>query len=130
MSAPAPPTDRALTVEVEQTHPMPLRGGLRCEAGELLALVGPSGAGKTSLMRVLAGLMRPQRGRVTVGGECWCDTGRGIFLRPQQRHVGVVFQNYALMPHLDAAGNVALSLLDRRAPSGCRAPAAGWTMSG
>ncbi|MBK9364049.1 MAG: ABC transporter ATP-binding protein [Rubrivivax sp.] len=113
MSAPAPPTDRALTVEVEQTHPMPLRGGLRCEAGELLALVGPSGAGKTSLMRVLAGLMRPQRGRVTVGGECWCDTGRGIFLRPQQRHVGVVFQNYALMPHLDAAGNVALSLLDR-----------------
>jgi molybdate transport system ATP-binding protein len=84
---------------------------LRCEAGELLALVGPSGAGKTSLMRVLAGLMRPQRGRVAVGGELWCDTARGVFLPPQRRHVGVVFQHYALMPHLHALGNVALSLL-------------------
>ncbi len=90
---------------------MPLSGSLHCAAGELLALVGPSGAGKTSLMRVLAGLMRPQQGRVTVGGEVWCDTAQGIFLPPQRRHVGLVFQNYALMPHLDALGNVALSLL-------------------
>lgn len=101
----------ALVVDVEQALPMPLRGSLRCEAGELLALVGPSGAGKTSLVRVLAGLMRPQKGRVQVGGEVWCDTARGVFLPPQQRHVGLVFQNYALMPHLDAVGNVALSLL-------------------
>jgi molybdate transport system ATP-binding protein len=103
--------DTALVVDVEQTLPMPLQGSLRCEAGELLALVGPSGAGKTSLMRVLAGLMRPQRGRVAVGGELWCDTARGVFLPPQRRHVGVVFQHYALMPHLHALGNVALSLL-------------------
>jgi molybdate transport system ATP-binding protein len=101
----------ALEVEVEQSLPMPLSGSLRCEAGELLALVGPSGAGKTSLMRVLAGLMRPQQGRVVAGGEVWCDTEQGIFLPPQRRHVGLVFQNYALMPHLDALGNVALSLL-------------------
>lgn len=101
----------ALVVEVEQSLPMPLRGSLRCEAGELLALVGPSGAGKTSLVRVLAGLMRPQQGRVQVGGEVWCDTARGVFLPPQRRHVGLVFQNYSLMPHLDAVGNVALSLL-------------------
>ncbi len=111
MSGPQLETGRALVVEVEQTLPMPLRGSLRCEAGELLALVGPSGAGKTSLMRVLAGLMRPQRGRVAVGGEVWCDTAQGIFLSPQRRHVGLVFQNYALMPHLDALGDVALSLL-------------------
>ncbi|MBX3637201.1 MAG: ABC transporter ATP-binding protein [Rubrivivax sp.] len=90
---------------------MPLSGGFACQAGELLALVGPSGAGKTSLMRVMAGLMKPERGRVVVGGETWCDTGRGIHLPPQRRHVGLVFQNYALMPHLDALGNVALSLL-------------------
>lgn len=101
----------ALDVAVEQSLPMPLSGSLRCEAGELLALVGPSGAGKTSLLRVLAGLMRPQQGRVAVGAEVWCDTARDIFLPPQRRHVGLVFQNYALMPHLDAVGNVALSLL-------------------
>jgi len=111
VSGPDPSNDRALVAEVEQSSPMPLAGRLRCEAGELLALVGPSGAGKTSLMRVLAGLMRPQQGRVAVGGEVWCDTAHGIFLPPQRRHVGLVFQNYALMPHLDALGNVALSLL-------------------
>lgn len=103
--------DAALVVDVEQSLPMPLSGSLRCEAGELLALVGPSGAGKTSLLRMLAGLMRPQRGRVAVGGEVWCDTAAGVFVPPQRRHVGLVFQNYALMPHLDALGNVALSLL-------------------
>lgn len=102
---------RALEVEIEQTQPMPLHGSLRCEAGELLALVGPSGAGKTSVMRVLAGLMRPQQGRVAVAGEVWCDTARGLFLPPQRRHVGLVFQHYALMPHLDALDNVALSML-------------------
>ena len=57
----------ALELEVEQTLPMPLSGSLRCGPGELVALVGPSGAGKTSMMRVLAGLMRPERARVVVG---------------------------------------------------------------
>jgi molybdate transport system ATP-binding protein len=113
-----PGAERALDVHIEQTAPMPLRGSLRCEAGELLALVGPSGAGKTSILHVLAGLMRPRQARVAVGGEVWCDTAHGIFVPPQRRHVGLVFQNYALMPHLDALGNVALSLLhlprDRR----------------
>lgn len=104
-------TDRALEVEVEQTRPMSLSGAFRCEPGELLALVGPSGAGKTSMLRILAGLMRPQRGRVRVGAEVWCDTARGIFLPPKRRHVGLVFQNYALMPHLSTLDNVALSLL-------------------
>jgi molybdate transport system ATP-binding protein len=101
----------ALVAEVAQALPMPLHGALRCEPGELLALVGPSGAGKTSLLRVLAGLMRPQVGKVVVGGEVWCDTQQGTWLPPQRRHVGMVFQNYALMPHLSALGNVALSLL-------------------
>jgi molybdate transport system ATP-binding protein len=115
MSAGMSASDRALVVEVDQSHPMPLRGQLRCAAGELLALVGPSGAGKTSLLRVLAGLMRPQRGRVVVGGQPWCDTERGVFVPPQRRHVGLVFQHYALMPHLDALHNVGLSLLHRPA---------------
>jgi len=112
VAATAPPAgDAALVVEVEQTLPMPLSGAFRCEPGELLALVGPSGAGKTSMLRVLAGLMRPTAGRVVVGGQTWCDTAQGLFLPPQRRHVGLVFQSYALMPHLDALANVALSLL-------------------
>ncbi len=104
-------TARALRVDVAQTEPMPLHGRFECAAGELLALVGPSGAGKTSMLRVLAGLMRPQRGRIEVGTQLWCDSEQGIFLPPQRRHVGLVFQNYALMPHLSALDNVALALL-------------------
>jgi molybdate transport system ATP-binding protein len=100
-----------LQVEVEQDQPLPLAGAFRCEPGELLALVGPSGAGKTSMLRLMAGLVRPQRGRVQVGGELWCDTAQGVFVPPQRRHVGLVFQNYALMPHLSALENVCLPLL-------------------
>ena len=109
------PVSPGLVLEVQQQRPMPLQGRIEAAPGELLALVGPSGAGKTSVLRVAAGLMKPQRGRVQVGGETWCDIGtEGVPPRwrtPQQRHVGLVFQHYALMPHLSAAGNVALSLL-------------------
>lgn len=101
----------ALVVDVEQRHPMPVTGKFNCERGELLALVGPSGAGKTSMLRILAGLMQPERGRVTVADETWFDSATSTFLPPQRRHVGLVFQNYALMPHLTAIDNVALSLL-------------------
>lgn len=101
----------ALQVEVEQRLPMALSGAFACGAGDLLALVGPSGAGKTSMLRALAGLMRPQRGRVEVAGEVWFDSARGVFLGPRERHVGLVFQDYALMPHLNARDNVALALL-------------------
>ncbi len=112
-AAPArqPSLQPALQVQVEQTVPMPLSGGFGCPAGELLALVGPSGAGKTSLLRLMAGLLRPRQGRVVVDGEVWVDTDTGQWRTPQQRHVGLVFQHYALMPHLDARDNVALSLL-------------------
>ena len=103
--------DGALEVDVEQRYPMPVSGAFNCKRGQVLALVGPSGAGKTSMLRILAGLMRPERGRVCVGGETWFDSATGTFLPPQRRHVGLVFQNYALMPHLSAIDNVALSLL-------------------
>lgn len=108
---PVLPPASGLWTEIRQTQPVPVQGTLACAPGELLAMVGPSGAGKTTLLRMLAGLMRPQQGRVLVGGQTWCDTEAGVFLSPQQRRVGLVFQHYALMPHLSAVDNVALALL-------------------
>ena len=108
----------SLHIQFQQHQPMSLQGQFSCKAGELLALVGPSGAGKSSILRLLAGLMKPMHGRIEVGGQVWLDTASGIFLTPQQRRVGLVFQNYALMPHLSAAGNVALAL--QHVPKGDR----------
>lgn len=101
-----------LRVHIDQQAPMRLRGSFQCEPGQMVALVGPSGAGKTSLLRVIAGLMRPQQARITVGDACWCDSTSGIFVPPQRRQVGLVFQDYALMPHMSALHNVALPLHD------------------
>lgn len=108
---PAFSNDGALHLQIEQQSPMPLIGELSCPPGQLLALVGPSGAGKTSLLRCMAGLMRPATGHVRVGHQVWDDTQHGIHLSPQKRRVGLVFQHYALMPHLSAQHNVALALL-------------------
>jgi len=78
--------------------------------GELLTLLGPSGCGKTTLLRLIAGLAQPDTGQLTLGGT---DITR---LPPHRRNVGVVFQNYALFPHLDVAGNVAFGLKLRKKP--------------
>ncbi|HEV7562640.1 MAG TPA: ABC transporter ATP-binding protein [Solirubrobacterales bacterium] len=89
----------------------PLRGfeleaELSAAAAEPLALVGPSGAGKTSLLRALAGLLRPRSGRVELGDQPWFDSERGIDLPPERRRCGLVFQDYALFPRMSAARNV------------------------
>ncbi len=93
---------------------------LTVDPGECLALAGPSGAGKTSVLRVAAGLLRPERGRVDAGGETWLDTTSGIDVPAERRRCGYVFQHYALFPHLSAWQNVAyplrgLSRSERRA---------------
>jgi len=85
-----------------------------CRRSRLLALVGPSGAGKTTIIRILAGLDRPDEGRITYDGETWVDTDKKIFLPPQERHLGYVFQEYTLFPHLTVAGNVAFAAADTR----------------
>jgi molybdate transport system ATP-binding protein len=73
-------------------------------------VVGPSGAGKSTLLRCVAGLHRPEEGEVRCAGVAWLDTSRGIALPPHRRAVGLVFQDYALFPHMTALGNVAAAL--------------------
>ena len=74
---------------------------------ETVALVGPSGAGKTSVLRAIAGLTRPSRGHVRCGDAAWFDADADVWLPPEERSVGLVFQEYALFPHLDVRRNVA-----------------------
>jgi molybdate transport system ATP-binding protein len=90
---------------------------LDVEAGRCLALAGPSGAGKTSVLRIVAGLLRPRRGRVTCDGRVWLDTATGASLPPEEREIGYLFQEHALFGHLSAWRNVAYPLRtrDRRA---------------
>jgi molybdate transport system ATP-binding protein len=82
------------------------------ERGGSLALAGPSGAGKSTILRAIAGLHRPDRGRVTLDGETWLDTAAGTDLPPERRRCGYLFQEYALFPHLSAWRNVAFGLRD------------------
>jgi molybdate transport system ATP-binding protein len=74
---------------------------------ETFALVGPSGAGKTSVLRAVAGLVRPERGSIACGEDTWFDADRRIDVKPERRSVGYVFQEYALFPHLTVEQNVA-----------------------
>ena len=76
---------------------------------ETVALVGPSGAGKTTILRAIAGLAKPSRRLVAANGEVWFDSERGINRRPEERAVGFVFQEYALFPHLSVERNVAFA---------------------
>jgi molybdate transport system ATP-binding protein len=102
--------DRGLTVSIEQAGPIPLDIAFTCEPGQVLALFGPSGSGKTTVLRTIAGLYTPQHARVLAGGERWIDTDDAINLPPYRRHVGFVFQEYALFPHLTALGNITAAL--------------------
>src|SRR5207253_3255460 len=76
-------------------------------------LFGPSGSGKTLTLQCLAGLVRPDRGRVVVNGRTLLDTATGVDLPPQARRLGYVFQGYALFPHLSVADNLAFGLRGR-----------------
>jgi len=94
---------------------VPLRGfeldlELESRPGTPLALCGPSGAGKTSALRILAGLLAPAAGRVALGDEVWLDSERGVDLAPERRRCGLVFQDYALFPRMSAWRNVAYGI--------------------
>ncbi len=82
-----------------------------------LVIWGPSGAGKSLTLRMIAGLMAPDKGKITVCGRCLFDSSKGINLPPQKRRVGIVFQDYALFPHLTVAENLAFAIRNGRVRS-------------
>jgi molybdate transport system ATP-binding protein len=79
---------------------------LDLRAGSLTALFGPSGAGKTTMLRILAGLTKPDAGKIQFGDTVWFDSDRHIDLSPQQRRIGMMFQDYALFPNMTVEQNI------------------------
>ncbi|MBI9079916.1 MAG: ATP-binding cassette domain-containing protein [Pseudodesulfovibrio sp.] len=102
-----------LTVAVrKQLSHFCLDVNFQCKPGSLTAVVGPSGAGKTTLIRIIAGLEKPDSGRVCLGDECWADTDSKVFVHARKRRLGLVFQEYTLFPHLNVRKNVAFAATD------------------
>lgn len=87
---------------------------LEVDQGEFVVILGPSGCGKTTTLRMLAGLESPESGCISVGGKIVTDAARGVFVRPEHRDIGMVFQSYAIWPHLTVFENVAFPLRVRR----------------
>ena len=85
---------------------MNLRIKCKIKKGELVTLYGESGAGKTSTLRILAGLLKPDKGEITINEVSWIDTKNKIFLAPQKRNIGYVFQDYALFPNMSVLQNL------------------------
>jgi molybdate transport system ATP-binding protein len=89
---------------------------LSAEEGKTTVLLGESGSGKTTVLRLLAGLLQPAQGQITLDGVTYFDSGRHISIPPQERPFGYVFQDYVLFPHLTVFENVAFGLRAQRLP--------------
>ena len=85
---------------------------LEVEPGELVAFLGPSGSGKTTLLRLIAGFEKPDSGSISLYGRSVVDVSRDTYINPEVRNVGMIFQDYALFPHLDVSANVAFGIGD------------------
>ncbi|MFK8069138.1 MAG: ABC transporter ATP-binding protein [Gammaproteobacteria bacterium] len=99
-----------LYVKLKNTLGIPLDLEFECDPGKVLALVGPSGSGKTTALRCIAGLFKTDQGLIRCKENVWFDQKKKITVSPQKRHVGMVFQNYALFPHLSVKKNIELSI--------------------
>ncbi|MPZ56248.1 MAG: ATP-binding cassette domain-containing protein [Rhizobiales bacterium] len=85
--------------------------------GEFVTLLGPSGCGKTTTLRCIAGLEQPDAGEIRIGGDVVVSVARSRYLNPEDRNIGMVFQSYAVWPHMTVFDNVAYGLRVRRAPA-------------
>ena len=118
MSQPSPVILQLNTLHKQfrgQPHPAVKDINLKLKTGDLLGLLGPSGCGKTTLLRLIAGFERPQAGSIHLTGRSVC--GEGQWVPPERRDVGVVFQDYALFPHLSVIDNVAFGLKSLARPN-------------
>src|SRR5687767_8329459 len=87
---------------------------LEVRPGELMTFLGPSGCGKTTTLRMVAGLELPSAGRIEVAGRVFNDTAGGVAVPPEQREMGMVFQSYAVWPHMTVARNIDYPLRIRK----------------
>ncbi len=102
-------------VNIEKDLPdFTLRAGFMVDKKEVVVLWGESGAGKTTILNCIAGLAFPDRGEISIEGESVYSSSRNLLLPPQKRHIGYVFQHYALFPHLSVLDNVAFALPKER----------------
>jgi molybdate transport system ATP-binding protein len=99
-----------LRVRLVQRAPIPLDATFECAPGEVLALVGPSGSGKSTILRAIAGTYRASGGTIEIDGAIWFRSQDDISLPPHRRAVGMVFQSYALFPHMTALANVTAAM--------------------
>lgn len=114
-SAPVLQIDRVTRQFAPNIPPAVASVSLSLNSGDLLALLGPSGCGKTTLLRLIAGFEQPQAGTVEIAQRA--VAGAGSWVPPEQRSVGMVFQDYALFPHLTVAQNVGFGLQNRQKPA-------------
>ena len=92
------------------TGEMELDLNIQIEEGKLITIYGKSGAGKSTLLMLLAGLMNPEKGYIRIGKDIWTDTSKKVFLPPQKRNIGFVFQEYALFPNMTVRENLCFGL--------------------
>ncbi|WOT05334.1 ABC transporter ATP-binding protein [Shewanella youngdeokensis] len=114
-----------LFCRIKQSKHINLDAEFTCKKGEVLAVVGPSGGGKSTLLRMIAGLNQPQAGEISYGGVHWFSDEKSIQLTPQQRHLGYVPQHFGLFPNLTALENV-MAALDHIPKSAREARAKDW----
>lgn len=90
--------------------PLNLNFSTEIDQGEFVTITGPTGAGKSCILRMIAGLLKPNHGVITVDGQTWFNNKKGINLPPQKRNIGMVFQDYSLFPNMSVRANLTYAL--------------------